>query len=123
MIDDKRIKAERITDERGRGAILEVLSATYQNEKRWIVDPAAQFPSADIQRPDIAWFMVRLDGQPVGVLRTLYDPSIRQYANYSLKPIGRLVWLYLVVNRHVELLLRIVRRGQATAWGCRLRGS
>ncbi|NJO35688.1 MAG: GNAT family N-acetyltransferase [Rhodospirillales bacterium] len=105
MIDDKRIKAERITDERGRDAILEVLSATYQNEKGWIVDPAAQFPSADIQRPDVAWFTVRLDGRPVGVLRTLYDPPIRQYANYSLEPIdGRLdIESFLKHNRIAEV--------------------
>ena len=39
MIDDKRVAAERITEERGRGAALEVLSATYQREKGWITDP------------------------------------------------------------------------------------
>lgn len=89
MIDDGRIKAERITDESGRDATLEVLSATYQNEKRWIIDPAHQFPPADIQRQDIAWFMVRCDGRPVGVLRTLYDPPLLQYAGYGLQPIDR----------------------------------
>lgn len=105
MIDDKRIKAERITDERGREATLEVLSVTYQKEKRWIVDPAAQFPATDIQRHDVAWFVVRLDGRPVGVLRTLYDPPIRQYANYGLKPIDRRLDIesFLENNRIAEV--------------------
>jgi hypothetical protein len=89
MIDDMHVKVERITDESGRDAILEVLIATYQKEKKWIADPAHQFSSADIQRHDIAWFMVRFDGRPVGVLRTLYDPPILQYANYGLKLIDR----------------------------------
>ena len=85
MMDDARIKAERITDEAARQTALEVLGATYQNEKRWIANPTYQFPSSDIELPDTAWFIVRMDGRPVGVLRVLYDPSILQYANYGLK--------------------------------------
>lgn len=105
MIDDMRIKVERITDASGRDATLEVLSATYQNEKRWIIDPAHQFPSADIQRQDIAWFMVRCDGRPVGVLRTLYDPPLLQYAGYGLKPIDRRLDIetFLKQNRIAEV--------------------
>ena len=85
MIDDRRIAAERITDEAGRGAALQVLSATYQREKGWIADPDHQFPASDVQRQDIAWFIARFDGCPAGVLRTLYDPPLLQYAKYRLK--------------------------------------
>jgi hypothetical protein len=85
MIDDGRIAAERIADEAGREAVLEVLSATYQREKGWIIDPERQFPAGDVARDDIAWCMVRLDGRPVGVLRTLFDPPLLQYSKYGLQ--------------------------------------
>lgn len=85
MIDDKRITAQRITCNVGRGAALEVLSGTYQREKKWIIDPNEQFPASDLERGDVAWFIVRFDGHPAGVLRTLYDPPILQYAGYGLK--------------------------------------
>ncbi len=85
MIDETRIAAERIADEAGRSAALAVLGATYQREKGWIADPERQFPPSDLERADVAWYVVRLDGQPMGVLRTLYDPPIRQYASYGLK--------------------------------------
>jgi hypothetical protein len=87
MIDESRIRAERITDDKGREAALGVLRATYQDEKHWIVDPARQFPASDLERGDIGWFIVRLDGSPAGVMRTLYDPPLLQYAKYNLEPI------------------------------------
>jgi hypothetical protein len=86
-MDESRITVQRIRDEAGRAAALTVLSATYQEEKRWIADPGRQFPQADIERADIAWFIVHLDGSPAGVMRTLYDPPLLQYAKYDLKPI------------------------------------
>jgi hypothetical protein len=85
MIDDKGIAAERIVSETGRRAALAVLSATYQNEKGWIDDPERQFPSADLGAQEIAWVLVRLHGRPVGVLRTLFDPPLLQYAKYGLE--------------------------------------
>jgi hypothetical protein len=85
MIDDNLMTAERITDASGRMAALEVLSATYQKEKGWINDPERQFPVTDVEQQEIAWFIVRFDGQPAGVLRTLYDPPLLQYSKYGLK--------------------------------------
>jgi hypothetical protein len=85
MMDDRRVDTGRITDEAGRGAALLVLSATYQKEKGWITEPTSQFPSTNLGRPDISWFVVRLDRRPVGVLRTLYDPPLLQYAGYRLE--------------------------------------
>lgn len=100
MIDDTRVQAERIRDEAGRAAALSVLSATYQSEKGWIIDPAHQLPSTDLQRPDITWFLVRLEGQPVGVLRTLYDPPILQYAKYGLKLIDQRIDIEKFLEQH-----------------------
>jgi hypothetical protein len=105
MIDDTRVQAERIRDETDRAAALSVLRATYQSEKGWIIDPANQLPASDLQRPDITWFLVRLEGQPVGVLRTLYDPPILQYAKYGLKLIDKRIDIekFLKQNRIAEV--------------------
>jgi hypothetical protein len=100
MMDDTRVQVERIHDEAGRAAALSVLRATYQSEKGWIVDPAHQLPSGDLQRPDIAWFIVRLEGQPVGVLRTFYDPPILQYAKYGLELIDQRVDIEKFLRQH-----------------------
>jgi N-acyl amino acid synthase FeeM len=86
-IDDKRVESVRVEDEAGRKAALEVLGATYRNEKGWVSDPAHQFPARDLERSDTAWFVVRLSGRPVGVLRTLFDPPLLQYAKYGLRVI------------------------------------
>ena len=100
MMDDTRVQAERIRDEAGREAALSVLSATYQSEKGWIIDPNQQLPSGDLQRSDITWFLVRLEGEPVGVLRTLYDPPILQYAKYGLKLIDSRIDIEKFLKQH-----------------------
>jgi hypothetical protein len=38
-----------------------------------------------LDRPHVGWFIARLGGRPVGVLRALYDPPLLQYAKYDLK--------------------------------------
>ncbi|ODT26394.1 MAG: GNAT family N-acetyltransferase [Alphaproteobacteria bacterium 64-6] len=83
--ESKRIRAARIFTETGRRAALAVLAATYQGEKGWVSDPEAQIPRSDVRRRDIAWYIVRVDGQPAGVLRTLFDPPVKQYLEYGLK--------------------------------------
>ena len=52
------VSARRIDDEAGRCAVVNVLRATYQDEKQWIADPESQFPPADLTRGDISWFLV-----------------------------------------------------------------
>jgi hypothetical protein len=84
-IDDKRVESVRVADEAGRRAALEVLGATYRNEKGWVSDAAHQFPAGDLERRDMAWFVVHLGERPVGVLRTLFDPPLLQYAGYGLR--------------------------------------
>lgn len=83
--ENKRIRASRIYSEDGRRAALSVLAATYQGEKGWVSDPESQFPRTDVRRRDIAWYVVRIDGQPAGVLRTLFDPPLQQYVEYGLE--------------------------------------
>jgi hypothetical protein len=100
MIDDTRVESVRISDEAERRAALEVLGATYQTEKGWVSDPGHQFPVADLERPDIAWFLVRFEGRPAGVLRTLFDPPLLQYAKYGLQLIDPRVDVDAFLRRH-----------------------
>jgi hypothetical protein len=100
MIDDNRVVSVRIRDESGRAAALDVLGATYRNEKGWVSDPRHQFPPADLERHDIAWYIVRLEGRPVGVLRTLFDPPLLQYARYGLRLIDPRVDVEKFLRQH-----------------------
>ncbi|HVG50617.1 MAG TPA: GNAT family N-acetyltransferase [Xanthobacteraceae bacterium] len=80
--------AYRVTGEAGRNAVIEVLRATYQREKRWVTDPETQFPLNDLDRDDISWFLVTTRrGRPAGVVRVLYDPPLGLYAKYGFTPI------------------------------------
>ena len=100
MIDDNRVVSVRIRDESGRAAALDVLGATYRNEKGWVSDPRHQFPTKDLERHDIAWYIVRLEGRPVGVLRTLFDPPLLQYARYGLRLIDPRVDVEKFLRQH-----------------------
>jgi hypothetical protein len=84
MTTAEQIHTGRITDEAGRSAALALLAATYEQEKRGIAEPHSQFPAEHLGRPDISWYLVFMVGEPVGVLRTVYDPPLLQYAKYDL---------------------------------------
>ena len=83
MIVDESVSSERVTDPAARRAVVKVLRATYHREKQWVSDPASQFPPADLARDDISWFVAKVDGKPVGVMRVLYDPPLLEYAKYG----------------------------------------
>lgn len=64
----------RIEDEATRRAGMAVLGEVFLAEKRWIDDPAAEIPT---HRPaGISWFVAWIDGEPAGVIRLNYDPSL-----------------------------------------------
>ncbi|RAI39281.1 GNAT family N-acetyltransferase [Rhodoplanes roseus] len=91
---DDRVTAQRVTDEAGRQRVLAVLRATYQREKRWVIDPESQFPEQDLARPDVSWFVVDIRSRPIGVrvrpagvVRVVYDPPVAGYAAYGFVPI------------------------------------
>jgi hypothetical protein len=81
----RNMNAQRVADEDARRAVVEVLRATYQQEKRWVTDPETQFPPEDLQRSDISWFLVTVRGRPAGVLRVLYDPAARALCHLRLQ--------------------------------------
>ncbi len=75
----------RVTSEAERSQVIDVLRQTYAREKGWIVEPEGQIPVEDLANESVAWFVTTMGGEPVGVLRILFDPPIEQYAKYSLK--------------------------------------
>ncbi len=79
------IRTVRVDCEALRECALEVLGATYRDEKRWVRDAAAQMPLSDLWREDLAWFLVFADGAPAGVIRVLYSPPLDQYRKYRLR--------------------------------------
>jgi len=84
-----RVAVARIADADDRARALEVLRATYREEKGWVGDEAEQLPDSDLARGDVSWFVASVDHEPVGVLRVLYDPPLGLYADYGLQFIGQ----------------------------------
>ena len=82
---DRHVTTQRVSDEAGRQEVVSVLRATYQREKQWVSDPDSQFPPADLERTDISWFVAKVSGRPVGVVRMFYDPPIAAYAESGFK--------------------------------------
>lgn len=82
-----RTVVRKVHSEADRQKVLAVLAATYQAEKDWIDDPETQFPPEHLGRDNLSWFLVKHRGEPVGVLRVLYDPPLAQYLKYGLEPI------------------------------------
>jgi hypothetical protein len=83
----KLTRGKRVETDTDRKKALEVLAATYLEEKGWVLEVDSVFPVSDLQREDVSWFLALRNEKPVGVLRVLYDPPIDQYRSYHLKPI------------------------------------
>lgn len=85
MIAHDSVKSVRVSDEATRRAVVEVLRATYHHEKRWVEEPEEQFPASHLSRSDISWFLAVSQGEPVGVVRVLYNPPLAEYAKYGFE--------------------------------------
>lgn len=101
MPRDARLSVIKVDTTVDRDKALRVLRATYRDEKGWVDDERTQVPQDDLGRDDVSWFVVELDGQPVGVLRSLFDPPLGLYKDYGLK--------FLVEGVDVEHFLRTHR--------------
>jgi len=105
MIIDEGVTSERVADEAGREGAIGVLGETYHREKRWVTDASGQFAPGDLAREDISWFVAKVDGEPAGVLRVLYDPPLAEYAKYGFKLIDAAVSVedFVRTNRVAEI--------------------
>jgi hypothetical protein len=93
-----RISVIRVKDESDRQQAVAVLRATYHLEKHWIEDEEHFCPESDLANEAVSWFVVRVDDQPVGVLRVLYDPPLNLYNEYGFK--------LIVPNLDIERFVR-----------------
>ena len=80
-----RLTVRKIEDEATRDGALEVLHTVYQGEKDWVNDLDAFFPKADLENPNVAWFLASIDDEPIGVTRVLYEIPFELYKAYGFE--------------------------------------
>lgn len=98
-------RTRRVETDADRQLVLEVLNRTYAQEKGWVLSVEAMFPSQDLERADIVWFLAKRGGEPVGVLRVLFDPSLGAYQSYEMDGLepGFDIGAFLSRNRVAEI--------------------
>jgi len=77
----------RVESAEDRDDAVEVLKATYLDEKRWVQTEDQMFPVDDLEREEISWFTCYRGEQPVGVVRVHYEPPIELYEKYGFSQI------------------------------------
>ena len=100
-----QIRVIRATTESDRNMAIQVLLATYVQEKRWIRDEEGFFPRSDLDTENISWFVASADKGPIGVVRVLYDPPLDLYREYGMQPLdnGLDVEAFVRENRIAEI--------------------
>jgi hypothetical protein len=84
----ERLQVIRVESESARALAIEVMRATYKQEKNWITRDEKLFPDGELGNPAVSWFVV-LDGKrPIGTLRVLYDLPLDLYKAYGFKTLG-----------------------------------
>lgn len=85
----KKPKVVRVETARTRQDALEVLRATYRDEKGWVEQAESQLPETDLTNPQVSWFVAYRGAEPAGVLRILYEPPVAQYRAYNVVLLDR----------------------------------
>jgi len=75
----------RIENVSDRSAALEVIEQVFCIEKNWIRSIQNQIPVELSGNKECSWFLAKVNGQPAGVLRLLYDPSLDIPVEYDVK--------------------------------------
>lgn len=83
-----RLRVIRVSCEAERALAIEVMRATYQQEKNWITRDEKLFPDDELGNRDVSWFVVLEVDRPIGTLRILYDLPLEQYKEYGFKTLG-----------------------------------
>ena len=83
-----KIDVRRITTDSDRQIALDVLKATYKEEKHWIDDDDRLFDPAELTDDKVAWFVSLHKDRPVGVVRVMYEPPLALYKEYGFQQIG-----------------------------------
>ena len=75
----------RIETPEQRARSLEVFDAVYRQEKGWVRKPEELLPAEDLDRKEVDWFGVELEGRLLGVTRVLYEIPMELYREYGFK--------------------------------------
>lgn len=119
------IEAQKVLTEDDRRQALAVIAEVYLEEKRWIASVGSEISEDIAERTDRSWFLVRVDGEPAGVIRLVYDPPLEMPAELGvelepqvdlegLKRDGRFVDIgrFMIAPRHrrnIRVVLRLMR--------------
>lgn len=121
----KTVQARKVLTPEDRAQALTVIETVYLQEKQWIRDPQSEIALDAAGCQDQSWFLVTADGQPAGVIRLVYDPSLEMPAEYgvtlepsvdldALKKQGRFVDIgrFMIVpryRRNIRVVLKLMR--------------
>lgn len=121
----KTVQARKVLTPADRAQALTVIETVYLQEKQWIRDPLSEIPADAADCQDQSWFLVTADGQPAGVIRLVYDPSLEMPAEYgvsleaavdleSLQRHGRFVDVgrFMILpryRRNIRVVLKLMR--------------
>jgi hypothetical protein len=77
----------RVSDAATRRAALAVVREVYLEEKGWIAeaDAEAELPRTIFDTSTVSWYLALEDGEPAGVVRLTYDPSLELPAEAGLE--------------------------------------
>lgn len=73
------LTTERVRDAASRAAALAIVREVYLEEKGWLADADRELPESAGAPPEsssTSWFLARCGGEPAGVVRLTYDPSL-----------------------------------------------
>ena len=64
-----RLQVIRVESETQRTFAIEIMRATYKQEKNWITRDEKLFPDEELGNPGVSWFVALEANEPVGTLR------------------------------------------------------
>ena len=121
----KTVQARKVLTPEDRAQALTVIETVYLQEKQWIRDPQSEIALDAAACQNQSWFLVTADGEPAGVIRLVYDPSLEMPAEYgvtlepsvdleALQQHGRFVDIgrFMIVPRHrrnIRVVMKLMR--------------
>ncbi|ASQ90626.1 GNAT family N-acetyltransferase [Prosthecochloris sp. GSB1] len=79
------ITVNKVLRAEDRRAALEIVEQVFLREKQWISTVGEQLPEVLEENGRFSWFLARMDGEPAGVLRLLYDPVLELPGEYDVR--------------------------------------
>jgi hypothetical protein len=100
-----KVNVIKVQNAEDRDRAVQVLKSTYDQEKQWIYDADKFFPTEDLERDDVSWFVSQVEDLPVGVLRVMYNPPLELYKEYGFQKLesGLDVEEFVKNNRIAEI--------------------